>query len=237
MGGIANSIYIVTGAAGNIGREVAATLSHLGAGIVGLDMHCLENSMPLKAPQSGQIINFKLDLTDEKAVKHFFVEVAKWPHKINGLINCSGMVFFKPLLETSIADFRSVLEANLISAFIVTQQAIKLMRLDGGRIIHLGSISGSQSIENNVGYGTAKAGLAHFSRIVNTEFNKYNIQSTVLVLGAVQSTIWDNYPEFALSKMLTLQEVAEKIIFILNQPVSLTIEEISLVSSYGVLNV
>lgn len=237
MGCIENSIYIIAGAAGNIGKEIASSLSHLGAGIIGLDAQFSENKTPLKVPGPGQIVNLKLDLTDEGAVENFFAEVSNWPQKISGLINCCGVVFFKPLLETSLSDFRLVLEANLISAFIITKQAISIMRLHGGRIIHLGSIAGSHSLENNASYGATKAGLAHFSRIINTEFNKYNIQSTVLVLGAVQSTIWDSYPEFDLSKMLTRQEVTEKIIFILNQPISLKIEEISLVSSHGVLNV
>lgn len=87
MGCIANSIYIVTGAAGNIGREVAATLSQLGAGVIGLDIAFPDSNPPMEAPKSGQIINFKLDLTDETGVEHFFVALSsKDSHKINGLV-------------------------------------------------------------------------------------------------------------------------------------------------------
>lgn len=68
------------------------------------------------------------------------------------------------------AFFRSVLDANLVSAFLVTKHAAPLIiRSGGGRIIYLSSKGAVQSLAGGSAYGASKAGINILSNVVHQE--------------------------------------------------------------------
>jgi NAD(P)-dependent dehydrogenase (short-subunit alcohol dehydrogenase family) len=140
------------------------------------------------------------------------------------------------LAETSIADWRRIIDVNLTGAFLCCQAAAKRMALrGGGRIINFGSIVGNLSIAGNAAYGASMAGLKLLTAVLNQEFNQYNVRATFLTLGAVATNLWSQAPEFDRTKMLSADDAARTITHILTQPLHVRLDEVTLLPPAGIL--
>jgi meso-butanediol dehydrogenase / (S,S)-butanediol dehydrogenase / diacetyl reductase len=77
--------------------------------------------------------------------------------RADALVNNAGVAVFKPILETSFAEWRHVLSTNLDGAFLCTQAFAPLMIAgDGGAVVNIASISGLRASTLRVAYGTSK---------------------------------------------------------------------------------
>ena len=105
-------------------------------------------------------------------------------------MNNAGIAVFKPLLETSFAEWQQVLAVNLSGAFLCAQAAVPLMRRGGGgAIVNITSISGLRASTLRVAYGTSKAALAHLTRQMAVEFAQYGIRANAVAPGPVDTAM------------------------------------------------
>ena len=104
-------------------------------------------------------------MSDAEAVAAAVEKVAARFGRIDALVNNAGIAIFKPILETTLADWSRVLAVNLTGPFICTQAVAPLMREQGGgSIVNITSISSLRASTLRTAYGTSKAGLAHLTK-------------------------------------------------------------------------
>jgi len=93
-------------------------------------------------------------------------------NRLDLLINCAGCSLGnEPIIDVSADTFRSVMELNLISPFILSKWAMSKMaaRPDGGRIVNIGSIAGESPRLHSVPYTTSKYALGGLTRALSIE--------------------------------------------------------------------
>jgi NAD(P)-dependent dehydrogenase (short-subunit alcohol dehydrogenase family) len=178
----------------------------------------------------------QLDVTSEASVRRLFAAAERCFGRIDVLVNNAGVGVFKPIEETTLAEWQLVMDTNLTGVFLCAREAFRHMKArGGGRIIHIGSVSGFIPIVENGAYGASKYGVRGLSHILNEEGKRLNIRSSVISLGAVYTDIWEGREGFAPSDMLALDDIAETVLDIARRPLHVRIDEVRLLPPKGVL--
>ena len=177
---------IVTGANGQIGNVFVKGLVKKGYFVYAIDLN-VEN---IKISESVKSV--KLDITNEAAVHNFFSSV----QDLDVLVNNAGIGVFTPFEDRTAAEFKSVMEVNLLGAFLMSQSSVKIMKnSNSGKIVNIASIYGSTSSDeriygdsgrnNSEVYSATKAGLINMTQYMATHFGKYNIQTNSISPGGI----------------------------------------------------
>jgi len=184
-------VVLVTGAARGIGLAVAKRFLADGWRVTLLDIEgdLLAESMAALAA-ADRAISLHCDVSDAKAVAGVVAEVERRFGRLDALVNNAGIALFAPLMETSEADWRRVLEVNLTGPFLCTKEAVPLMREHGGgAIVNITSISAVRASTLRSAYGTSKAGLAHLTKQLAVELAALGIRVNGVAPGPVDTAM------------------------------------------------
>lgn len=114
--------------------------------------------------------HFAVDVSDEAAVRAMFAAIATKNPRIDLVVNNAGVSVARLALMTSAADFSAVIQANLVGAFVVMREAIRLMkRVRFGRIVNFSSINVPLASIGAAPYNASKAGLETLSATMARE--------------------------------------------------------------------
>src|SRR5437899_11128637 len=171
-------VALVTGAARGIGLATAKKFLAEGWRVALLD---IEGELLGRAlagiGQDAATLALTCDVSDSAAVGAAMQTIERRFGRLDALVNNAGIAVFAPLMETSEADWRRVLEVNLTGPFLCTKAAVPLMRdSDGGAIVNITSISPVRASTLRSAYGTIKAGLAHLTKEHASELASLNIR-------------------------------------------------------------
>ncbi|XP_072026983.1 dehydrogenase/reductase SDR family member 11-like [Amphiura filiformis] len=141
-------VALITGAASGIGASITDKLVRYGMKVIGCDIQS-ENlevmQMQFKEDDSikGTFEPFTCDLAKEDDILKMFRHIKSHHGSVDVCINSAGHSRNGPtLLEGNTADWRSLLEINVLALSICTREAIRQMRekgVDDGHVIHIGS--------------------------------------------------------------------------------------------------
>ncbi|NQV58664.1 MAG: SDR family oxidoreductase, partial [Alphaproteobacteria bacterium] len=110
--------------------------------------------------------------------------------RIDALVNNAGTAVFKPLLQTSFAEWRRVLDINLSGPFLCSQACAPVMIAGGGgSIVNITSVSGLRASTLRVAYGTSKAGLMHLTKQQAAELGEAGIRVNGVSPGPVDTAM------------------------------------------------
>jgi NAD(P)-dependent dehydrogenase (short-subunit alcohol dehydrogenase family) len=219
-------VALVTGAARGIGLAAAKRFLADGWRVVLLD---IENELlaqtykTLAAPETTLAI--QCDVSDADAVNAAFKQAVQHFGRLDALVNNAGIAIFKPLLETTQADWDRVLAVNLTGPFLCTQAAAPMMReTGGGAIVNITSISALRASTLRTAYGTSKAGLAHLSKQFAVELATLGIRVNAVAPGPVDTAMAkavhtpairaDYHDTIPLNRYGLEEELAEAIFFL-----------------------
>lgn len=179
---------LVTGAAYGIGMAIAEGLAQAGARIV---FNCrsrehLEAALAHYRRKGIDAAGYLCDVTDETAVAAMVDEVNRQYGAIDILVNNAGIIKRIPMHEMSVADFREVLDIDLVGAFIAAKAVLPgMMARRRGKIINLCSMMSELGRETVGAYAAAKGGLKMLTRNLASEYGAYNIQCNGLGPGYI----------------------------------------------------
>ncbi|KAG0424480.1 hypothetical protein HPB47_028321 [Ixodes persulcatus] len=173
------------------------------------------------AGQHAPVKGMCCDVREEDSVR----EVVGWTEQnvgpIRYLVNCSGVVVDKLLLQTTEADMRRLLDTNLMGAIFCSKAALKhMLRRREGSIVNIGSVVGDRGNVGQVVYSASKAALVGFTRSLAKEVASRNITVNLLVPGfiATQMTTPEHLervgPNIPLGRAGSADEVAEVVHFL-----------------------
>ena len=163
---------VITGGSRGLGEAMAKTLASAGAqiAIVARDRARMERVRDDIAAHGGAAEVFVADVTHENEVANLAEAVKARFGSPQILINNAGINVRKKLVDFTLEEFRSVLDASLISTFLMCRAFVPGMRGTGyGRILNMTSIMSHVSLPERAAYSSAKAGLLGLTRALALE--------------------------------------------------------------------
>lgn len=187
-------VAIVTGGAQNLGRQHALALAEAGANVAICDL-AEEAGLETKAEieKLGRRAWFrKVDVTQSAQIDDFLAEILGQAGRIDILVNNAAIPSEGIALHDVSDDlWRRIIDINLSSLFYVGKRVAQHMieRGQGGRIINIASMNsmviGNIFPRHNVTYCVAKAGVAHLTRGMASEWAQYNIRVNAIAPGII----------------------------------------------------
>ena len=225
-------VALVTGASQGIGRACALKLAEAGAtvALAARNQEKLDELLREITASGGKAAAFALDVGDEKQVQATFKTAIGQLGKIDILVNNAGITRDQLVMRMKRADWDSVLNINLTSAYLCIQQVMSsMLRQRWGRIINLTSIFGQTGQAGQANYAASKAGLIGLTMAIAREVGSRNITCNAVAPGfietAMTSGLGDDFKQNAL-KMIPLarigqpQDVANAVAFLASEEAS-----------------
>lgn len=175
-------VAIVTGAAQGIGRRTAEVLAGRGYCVALSDLHpCTETSV-------GESVEVLGDITREECVAELVSTVRERWGRADVLVNNAGISFITPAEKTLPADYRRVLEVNLVAPFLLCQAFGTMMLEQGsGSIINVASIAGLVGVADRAAYNASKHGLIGLTRTLAAEWGGRGVRVNAVCPGWVKT--------------------------------------------------
>lgn len=177
---LTGKVALVTGATHGLGMSMAKGLADCGAKIVVNDINPekLAQAKATYAEAGYSIATYLFDVTNEKQVIEGLATIEKEVGAIDILINNAGIIKRVPAMDMDVADFRQVIDIDLVGPFILSKHVARSMvsRKSGGKIINMCSMMSELGRETVSAYASAKGGLKMLTKNLATEWAKFNIQ-------------------------------------------------------------
>ena len=179
-------VAIVTGAAGDIGRAIAALFVAEGARVLCTDVD-LEGAQRSAQAAGAPAVALRCDVADAASAKASVKAAEERFGALHILVNNAALVSpYEPVPVLEEAAWRSALDVNLTGAFLMSKYAIPAMvRAGGGSIVHMASQMGHVGAPGRAAYGVTKAGLIHLAKIMALDHGAQGIRVNSLSPGAV----------------------------------------------------
>ena len=134
------------------------------------------------------LFGVECDVTDNDAVDRAFKAVEEHQGPVEVVVSNAGVSADAFLIRMTEERFEKVIDANLTGAFRVVQRASRSMqRKRFGRLIFIGSVSGSWGIGNQANYAASKAGVIGMARSIARELSKANVTANVVAPGYIDT--------------------------------------------------
>lgn len=208
MNELAGKVALVAGAASGIGAAVAARLQTVGAQVYCADLN--QHGAEIIA-ESLNAHAIALDAREEAAWTAAMETILANAGRLDILVNSVGVSAASPIADTSLAEWRHVLNTNLDGAFLATKHGIRAMRTTGGVMVHIGSASGIRASAGAAAYSTSKAGLRMLVRTAVKECRDAGLPIRINLVSpaGVKTPLWRSMPFFQeLTRRLGSEEAA-----------------------------
>jgi meso-butanediol dehydrogenase/(S,S)-butanediol dehydrogenase/diacetyl reductase len=184
-------VALVTGAGRGIGLATAQWFLQHGHAVALLDIDAITLDAAVAAlAQPERTLALHADVRDPAQVAAAVAAVDARFGQMDALVNNAGIAVFKPLLDTTFAEWRDAMATNLDGAFLCTQAAAPLMlKGGGGAVVNIASISGLRASTLRVAYGTSKAALIHLTRQQAAELGDVGIRVNAIAPGPVDTAM------------------------------------------------
>ncbi|MBV9038423.1 MAG: SDR family oxidoreductase [Acidobacteriaceae bacterium] len=163
---------LISGASKGLGKAMALALSAQGAAValVSRNREKLQEVKDEIAASGGKAALFLADVAQEEDVRRLESEVSRQLGKVQILINNAGTNIRKNLIDFSLEEWRSVMDTNLTSVFLMCRAFVPHMRGTGyGRILSMSSIMSHVSLPGRSAYSSSKAALLGLTRALALE--------------------------------------------------------------------
>jgi len=227
-----DKVAVVTGAARGIGLAIARRFLDDGyrVALLDIDAQTLTKAAGCLG-QQDRVLALECDVADPVQVNTSVDQVTKRFGRIDVLVNNAGIALFKPILDTTYAEWARVLDVNLSGPFICTQACAPVMLNNGGgAIVNISSISGLRASSLRVAYGTSKAALDHLTRQQAAELGNAGIRVNAVAPGPVDTAMAkqvhtadiraDYHDAIPLNRYGTEEEIAAAVAFLCSDAAS-----------------
>lgn len=218
---------IITGASGGIGLATVEVFAEQGADIWAC-AHTQSDGFEDKIAEiakknSVAITPVYFDVTDE-AVKNVIKTIGKNSKSIDILVNNAGISTERLFNMTSFEMMQKTLEINFLSQVCLAQLVSRyMMKAKMGSIVNVASVSGIESTQGSIAYGSSKAAIIFSTKTMALELGSYGIRVNSVSPGFIATDMWKERSNEVEDKVLSEtplgrqgmpREVANAILFL-----------------------
>lgn len=224
--GLGGKGILISGGLGGLGREISASFSRIGARVVINDVMDEESAVPLL----GDALAYtKGDASLPGAADRILDQAVTALGGLPAVVCChAGIVRSSPILEYSLDDIQSVMQANLISNFALASAIARrwVAAEEPGNLIFTGSWVADVPWPGIAAYSASKAALKSLARSFARELAPFDIRANVVAPGIVAAGMalqqWNTEPDYQarakkaipLGALQTPRSVADAVVFL-----------------------
>jgi NAD(P)-dependent dehydrogenase (short-subunit alcohol dehydrogenase family) len=210
---------IVTGGSRGIGKAIARALVAEGVDVAlcardGAEAARVAGALTQRGP--GRATGAACDVADYQTVAAFVARAIGEFGRLDVLVNNAGIGLFAAVPDMDPADFRRVIDTNLVGVFNFCHAAIPAMRrTGGGYIVNVSSLAGTNAFAGGAAYNASKFGLNGFSEALMQDVRYDDIRVSYVMPGSVATEFAGNEPDAGSDWKLAPEDVAEAVVGLL----------------------
>jgi NAD(P)-dependent dehydrogenase (short-subunit alcohol dehydrogenase family) len=215
---------VITGASRGIGRAISLRLASEDANLYlhGRNSPGLSETQRLCKTKGAITTLVIADIADGKGVEAIANAVGN--RIVDVLVNNAGVALTKPFDEISLDEWNRVVAVNLTAPFYLSKLLSPRM-VAGSAIVNISSGAAYTAFPNQSAYCATKFGLEGFSDCAREELRARKIRLISIYPAATYTDMWRAIPgDWPTEKMLTPEDVAESVAYVLAQPAQVQVE-------------
>ena len=189
--GLSKKVALITGASRGIGRSIALTLASKGARLVinGTNEPLLVSLKAEVEGNGGECILVVGDASQPDTATAMVEAALNEFGVIDILVNNAGINMRQPTLDTTLDDWKKVIDINLTGVFLLSKAVLPTMiEQGGGKIINISSTASKTPHKNAApSYGASKAGVNYLTMHLAQEMAKHNIHVNAVSPGPIET--------------------------------------------------
>lgn len=224
---------VVTGAAQGIGKAIADISYELGASVITVDVNREALVANAKDWDPARVLVQNGSVADHAFVESTMEEAVKKFGKVNGLVNCAGII--RPAMIEKMTDeqWKMVIDINLSGCYYFIQafgrlalKDIKAGNKDHYSIVNISSVAGRMGTIGQINYSAAKSGLFGITMSTAREWSKFDIRSNCVCYGVVETPMTEvargekfkdlNLAKIPMARFSSPEEAAIPVCFLLS---------------------
>ena len=221
-------VVLITGSSRGIGLAIARRLGQMGARV----SLCARKKADLESAAADlraagiEVLAVPTDVTRADAVSKLVSETQRSLGPVDILVNNAGIGTFSPFYHQTDADWNSVLDTNLKSAFLTSRAvAPEMIRRKSGHIINISSLAGKSTFANGAIYCASKWGLLGLTGCMAEDLRAHGVRVSAICPGSV-ATEFSPHAGKDPSKMLQPDDVAHAVAALVTQSPGSFISEV-----------
>jgi NAD(P)-dependent dehydrogenase (short-subunit alcohol dehydrogenase family) len=181
-------VAVVTGGAQGIGRRTAELLAERGFRMAIIDLREPGETLHAIEARGGIAFGFAGNVADEAVIDQFAQKVFDLYGHADVLVNNAGISLISPAEETTAADYRRVLEVNLVAPFLLAKAfGRRMLEARSGSIINVASVAGLVAVADRAAYNASKHGLIGLTRTLAAEWGGRGVRVNAVCPGWVKT--------------------------------------------------
>jgi NADP-dependent 3-hydroxy acid dehydrogenase YdfG len=236
MQNIEDKVIVITGASSGLGEAAARLLAANGAKLV-LGARRIDRLQGLSEELGlGAGAAVQTDVTSFDQVKQLVDHAVAAHGRIDVLINNAGLMPHSPLERVKVEDWNRIIDVNIKGVLYGIGAALPHMQAQkSGHIINVSSVAGHKVRPGSAVYAASKTAVRVISEGLRMEVKPYNIRTTIISPGAVESELADSITEpdvakgmrdFYAATAIPARAFADMVAFAISQPDYVDVNEI-----------
>jgi NADP-dependent 3-hydroxy acid dehydrogenase YdfG len=226
-------VAVITGASSGIGAATARALAADGHRVALLARR-VDRLRALADELGDAALAIEADVTDRDALVAAAEQVEAHFGRTEILVNNAGVMLLGPFSSEQRADYRQMIEVNLLGAITTTEVFLEQLRDGGGDLINISSVAGRTARPINGVYAATKWGMNGWSESLRQELQP-DVRVIVVEPGAVGTELTDHITHAATKEAteafvkdiaIRPEDIAEVIAFAISRPRRMTLNEI-----------
>ncbi|HEY6981084.1 glucose 1-dehydrogenase [Reyranella sp.] len=189
---LSGRVAVVTGGNGGIGLGMAKGMAKAGATIVVAARDAAKTAVAVKEIEKcgAAATAIAVDVLQEESCRGLIADTMKAHGRLDILVNNAGMSIRKQPEHYTLAEWHTVLDSNLTSAFLCSHAAYPAMKQrGGGKIINIGSMMSIFGAPFATAYAASKGGMVQMTKAMATAWAKDNIQVNAILPGWIDTAL------------------------------------------------
>jgi len=217
---------LVTGASGDIGLGICAEFLQQQSHVYALYKSNPADLEQLKEthPHGDRLHILQCDLADKDSVIQLCQHLSQQAKKLDVLVNNAGIVRDSLFASMSFDDFNTVIDTNLLSTFVLTKEALLLLRAsESAAIVNVASIAAIIPSVGQCNYSASKGALLGFTRTLAAELAPRGVRVNAVAPGMIESKMVKKVPRTVVRDVIAsvplrrlgkCEEVANTIVYL-----------------------
>lgn len=181
-------VAVVTGGAQGIGRRTAELLAKRGYRVAIIDLYPPVSTIAAIESAGGEVFGFVGNITSEAIVEEFKSRVLAHYGRVDVLVNNAGISSISPAEQMPAAEFRRVIEVNLVAPFLLAKAfGTVMLEAHSGSIVNVASVAGLLGVADRAAYNASKHGLVGLTRTLAAEWGGRGVRVNAVCPGWVKT--------------------------------------------------